>query len=313
MKPRITLVLCLVLTTACGKMQSQVTFDTPVEQPPPVTKLEDHSCEWDPVDYELNAHLLGFEMEDKKEGRFGFGLNFLRLFKINFNIKTGKMTFTMNLSKPQNSSGEILHSSGDGPFKASGYGFEFSFANISLGIDSEKNTPIKKMIVDGLTNALKDMKTQLAQLPSEWATHIQSIHDGNIVRIPVGSIAGVRQSDEFAIYNVQAEWSEEPCKSEFHGEYKSPTYPVAIGTVISVNETDAFLQLDKPEGVHVGSRVEISKLIGNNHPPLLKSIRIKDVDSSPVTLENDQVVDLLPYVSELIKPVVQKAGFYLHQ
>jgi len=313
MKPLITLALCLVLM-GCNKMQSQVSF-APVPAEDPVQKLKERACEWDPADYELRTHLLAFEMYKKNQLQFGFNLmnGFFKAFGLNIKIEKGQMTFRMDLSKPQDSKNELINAIGKGEFKSSDIGLSLDFSVIHAGFQTGKTTPLSNVVENGLMNTLDETKKQMAQLPLEWTTHISEIN-GTKARIPVGLLAGVRKGDEFAIYNVVSQWEGAPCQSHFYGEYKTSETPVAMGVVTDLNESVAFIELSKMnEPVDIGSRVEISKLVGKDRQPLLKSIRLTGVTSEPITLEDGTQVDMQPYVSEIIKPVVTKSGFYLRQ
>ena len=312
MKPLITLALCLVLV-GCNKMQSQVSFEpAPVEDP--AAKLKARSCEWDPADYELRTHLLAFEMTNKDNFSFGFNLlnQFLKAFQVSFKVNKGQMIFRMDLSKPQDSGNPILNAMGKAEYSKREIGFTIDFAAIQAGMNSQSAVPLTTLVERGLTNTLNETKNQLQQLPLEWATHVSEVKD-NKARIPVGLLAGLRKGDEFSIFNVEAQWDGEPCQSHYYGEYKTSPSPAATGIVTDINETTAFLELtDVKEDVGIGSRVEISKLQGGR-TTLLKSIRLIGVSSEPITLENGAKINLLPYVTEIIKPVVNKGGFYIRQ
>jgi len=312
MKPLITLALCLALV-GCNKMQSEVSFEpVPVEEV--IQKVEDHSCEWDPADYELRAHLLAFEMTSKDNDFFGFNLlnNFFKAFQIKFKVNKGQMTFRMDLSKPQDTENEIINVMSMAEYTKKEVGFTIDFNQIQVGMNHESALPLTKLVERGLTNTLKEAKTRLQELPLEWSTHVSEVN-GTKVRIPVGLLAGVRKGDEFSIYNVQAQWEGEPCKSHYFGEYKTSQEPVAVGTVTDINEVTAFLELSQiKEDVKIGSRVEISKLIGLRST-LQKSVRIVGVTSEPITLENGTKINFLPYVTEMIKPVLSKENFFIRQ
>ncbi len=307
----IVLALSLALM-GCNKLQSDVSFEKVPEDP--VAKLKQRSCEWDPADYELRAHLLAFEMTNNTDVSFGFNLisKFFEAFSIKFKVKKGQMTFRMDLTKPQDTKNIIKSTMAAGEYSKKEIGFTIDFGAIQTGLNTSSAIPLTTLVERGLTNTLNETKNELAQLPLEWATHVSEVQNG-VARIPVGLLAGVRKGDEFFIYNVEAQWDGTPCASNYYGEYKSPNYAVAIGTVVDLNETTAFLQIsEEKEEIGIGSRVEISKLTGNR-TTLQKSIRIVGVSAEPVTLDNGSKINLLPYVSEIIKPVVSKGGFYLRQ
>ena len=212
MRPLIPLVLCAALV-GCNKIQSNVSFD-PVPTEPVVQKVDDHSCEWDAADYELRTHLLAFEMTSRNEGSFGFNLlnKFFSAFKLKFKVDKGQMTFGMDLTKPQDSQNEIVNVMGMAEYSKKELGFTIDFGQIQAGLDHQSAVPVTTLVNRGLMNTLNEVKARLQALPLEWATHVSQVN-GSKVRIPVGLLAGVRKGDEFAIYNVEAQWDGTPCQS----------------------------------------------------------------------------------------------------
>jgi hypothetical protein len=313
MKPLIPVLVLSLVLTACNNIQSDVTFTPePIPVEDPLLKLKQRSCEWDPADYELRTHLLAFEMNNNKTS-FGFNIlnKFFKAFGFKFKVTKGSMIFRMDLFKPQDRETEILNVKGDAEYSKKELGFEIDFGAIQLGMDRQSATPITTLVERGLSNTLNNVSSQLSVLPLDWKTHV-SLVDEDRVRIPIGVLAGVRKGDQFSIFNVVAKWDGEPCKSHYGGEYKSPAAAIAVGTVTDVDESVAYLELSNVKAdVNIGARVEILKLIGEGRTTLKKSIRLVGVSSQPITLDNGSKIDLLPFVSEVIKPVLTQGSYYI--
>ncbi len=279
-------------------------------------------CELDYADYELDAHLIGFEMRDKNNINFGFNLlsGFLKALSIGFSSESGKMTMSMKLSETLRPLETITDVAGQGTFTKLDFSIGVdTLANINAGIGHSSSTPVGKLVEKTVMDSYKQTVAELATVETEWKTKVVKVLNPSELIIPVGSVAGLRKGDQFKIFNLDNVWSSTPCKSTLVFQRETTDAPIAKAQVVQLEKNAAIIRIyDVVEGapkVELGARVKIESLpvVKNDKKKirtLNRSIRIRNVASEKMILPGNQSVDLSMVVGEELGVLLNQYGFY---
>lgn len=279
-------------------------------------------CELDFADYELDAHLIGFEMRDKTGLNVGFNLlsGFLKALSVGFSAESGKMTMSMKLSETLRPQEIITDVAGQGTFTKLDFSIGVdTLANINAGISHSSSTPVGKLVEKTVMDSYKQTVAELATVETEWKTKVVKILNPSELIIPVGSVAGLRKGDQFKIFNLDNVWSSTPCKSDLVFQRETTDAPIAKAQVVQLEKNAAIIRIyDVVEGapkVELGARVKIEglPLVKNDKKKvrsLNRSVRVRGVASEDMILPGNQKVNLKLVVGEQLGVLLNKYGFY---
>lgn len=322
---RLVMFAMAVSLTACSEFQSPQTFTSVALKGVSDGENSDLSkpyCELDYADYELDAHMLGFEMRDKNNFSVGFNLltGFLKALSIGFSSESGKMTMSMKLSETLRPLETITDVAGEGTFTKTDFSIGVdTLANIGAGIGHSSATPVGKLVVKTLQDSYKQTIAELNKVETAWKTKVVKVLTPNEMIIPVGSMAGVRIGDQFKIFNIDNVWSGTACRSDLVFQRETTDAPIAKAQVVQIEKNAAIIRLyDVVEGapnVELGARVKIENLPLTKEDKkkartLNRSVRIRDVASEKMVLPGNVTVDLTTVVTENLGALLDQYGLY---
>jgi len=311
-----------LLATGCGPITASQSalIDTNNGE---LSKGDDRpACEVNEVEYLLDAKMVTFELTSSGGAHTGFNLltGFLQLLSVDFKAKSGNMTMAMDLYDPMTPKTQLVSVPGKGTFVSFGASVNLGFQNIGAGFDFYHQTPLAKLADQSLRNTFTHLHSEIARLQAPWSTEIVAIPDAQDVIVPVGSFAGLKKGDIFAVYNVDHVWSGEACNSRYLMAHKSPSAPVAYGEVIDLENNAAALRLldndsyPRLDGVKIrkGAKVQIEKLVGSSRV-LYRSLQIRNVVGAELSYEAGQKVDISPHLKDQIDSVAHEFGFMVYK
>jgi hypothetical protein len=319
MKALISLTLISMSLVACSKLQNQVDFagENKFEEPGSVgPEPAPVSCELNPAEYLLDARLVSFEFISKSEISFGFDLfkGWLKAFGVSFKAKSAQMTMVMDLYNPLRPQNAVANSKGIGKLNKTELNLDLDLGKAQGNIGYLYQTPIHLLTTKTLLDSIAHAKLQIDELKTPWFTRVQLVRN-DVAVVPVGSLSGLRVNDELSLYNTEQVWKGRPCESELVGEYNNPEAPVAIGRIIELNESFAFLKLSGDvHAVKPGAKVTALKLAKKDKKEvriLKRSAQIRTLAAGDVRLENGAKIDLVPFVKDLLKPALRESGFFI--
>ncbi|MEK6554302.1 MAG: hypothetical protein AABZ31_03600 [Bdellovibrionota bacterium] len=296
-------------------MQSQTAFN---DEDGSFKKIDPEKifCEVDPMDYDLKVRFIGFEMTSDSKVTFGFILGkFFKAFDIKFRLLTGQATLALDLAKTLNPGKDIVNVLGYGTFLESEVGIDVDMGDLDAGFEHYSKTPLSRLAGRALDDGLKNLNKDLKDSDVAWRSRITGFlgKDGDLVSMPAGLQAGVKEGDKFKIYNVTHDWADpsRPCASEHRGSPPTTSTPIAYGVVEDASTFYSYLKITKMQDVAIqlGARIEVEKLKGSGRK-LKRGVRLREVSTGAIAVEN-QTMNLIPYLEAQLKPKVRDSGFYL--
>lgn len=143
---------------ACAPMKPSIQFlDDLAKQG--VSKTDDRPlCEVDPIDYELNAHLLALEIVDQSDVSFGFNIltSFMKELGLSLKTKRGQFLMTMELVEPLKPNQPIVNVQSRA--KLSGIDFKGSidWGRLKAEAAYYYQTPLSTLTNKGVSHALRE-------------------------------------------------------------------------------------------------------------------------------------------------------------
>lgn len=321
MAKKISLTAIALLVSGCGQLSSKGAlleanngkFDKGDDRP---------ACEVNEVEYLLDAKMVAFEMTSSGGLRAGFNLltGFLQLISVDFKAKSGNMAMAMDLYDPMTPHTQLVSVPGKGTFVSFNASVNLGFQNIGAGFDFYHQTPIAKLADKSLRNTFANLNSEITRLQAPWSTEIVALPTPEDIIVPVGSFAGLKKGDIFAVYNVDHIWSGEPCNSRYLMAHKSPSRPVVYGEVVDLENNAAALRLldselyPRLDGVKLrkGAKVQVEKLVGSSRA-LYRSMQIRNVVGAELSYEAGQKVDISPHLKDQIDGVAHEYGFMVYK
>jgi len=280
------------------------------------------ACEIQNFEYVLDAKMVAFELTSSTGVHAGFDLltGFLKLLSFDFKAKSGSMTMAMALYNPVVPNTQLVGVRGKSTFESFGSSVNLGFQNVGAGFDFYQQTPLAKLAATSLKSSFENLAKELEKLQEPWSTEVVALPSADDVIVPVGSFAGLKKGDRFAIYNVQHEWKATPCKSQYLMAFKSPSAPLAYAEVVDLANNAAVLHLLEGESfprnskvkILKGARVEISQLTEPDRK-LYRSVAIRSVVGAQLSYESGQSVDMSPHLLDQIDSIAHKYGFMVYK
>lgn len=297
-----------ILTSACAKQTSTEEVTNGQEANPLFAPIinERATCEIQTPHYLVNTNIISLQMKDEGGITIGFDLGGSSKFMgFNFKIKRAQMTIAMEARDPLQSNAILASTRGVSDkveLKAS-FNIELGKIKISPGYYFE--TPLANLSFSSLKKGLQSLG-KLLQNESPWTANVLAVPTMDEIVINAGTLAGIREGDEFAVYNVEHIWMGEPCQSEYIMDRHTTDVPLAIYQATNQligNRTILKLASARTsdEIVHQGAKVYISKLVKNkkekNRDPLKKQVLAGTVSSLPIEFNgNDKI-----YLNEIFR------------
>ncbi len=318
----ISISIATILVVGCGQM-SKTRSALVAANNGTFTKGDDRpACEINEVEYLLDTKMVAFELTNSGGFHVGFNLlsGFLQLVSLEFKAKSGSMAMAMDLYDPMMLNKQLASVVGKGTFVSFGTSVNLGFQNIGAGFDFYHQTPLAKLAEKSLSDTFTNLNSEIVKLQAPWSTEVVAIPNDEEVVVPVGSFAGLKVGDIFAIYNVDHIWSGEACTSRYLMAHKSPDRPVAYGEVTDLENNAAVLRLLENETYHrydgvflrKGSKVQVEKLVGSSRN-LYRTMQIRNVIGAELSYEGGNTVDISPHLKDQIDGVAHKFGFMVYK
>lgn len=279
------------------------------------------ACEIQEAEYQLDTKMVGFEMNNSAGVRAGFNAltGFVNLLSVDFKAKSGSMELNMSLSSPIAPQYQLVDALGKGTFWSVGAGLDLGLNQVGGGFNFYHQTSLAKLAEKSLTDTFKNLDRELQPLQDEWSTQVVAIPTSEDVIIPVGSFAGIKKGDLFAIYNVDNVWQGEPCQSKFLMARKNPAEPVAYGEVTDIVKNAAALRLLNDDAhprrfdarILKGAKVEVFKLTDNKRT-LYRNLQIRSVIGAELNYIDGSKVDIGPKIRDQIDAIARRFGFMMY-
>lgn len=276
-------------------------------------------CEVDTVDYELDTHLIAFEMVDKTSVGFGFNLlsGFAKSIGLNFKMDRAQMIVSMHLSESLRPTDTIADITGRGKSTKTDVGASIDFAKFGVDVGYFYQTPLSKLTKETVQDSFRNLKQEMSSIETPWRTRAVYMYPvaGQMI-VPVGTVAGLRLGDQLQVYNVEYVWTGTPCESDLLFERKKSTAPVAIVQVVQLEKNAALVNIiDKgsDEPIDLGALVEVFNLPlakGEKSRELARAVRLRSFESEKLALDTGSSIDLGVYIEEQTRVQMSSFGYY---
>lgn len=311
----LTLTLIAFATMACAPMNSHEALPKDSESDNLSQKL---SCEIQPTNYALNTHVLSYELMDKFGASFGFDImsGFFRAIGVSLSLKRARMALTMELVDPIDPSVPLVNARGQADKKQFAGDLNVDMVQAGASLSYYYTTPLSELSKEGLNNGLKDLSKKLALVETTWSSSVIAHPRDNEFVLSVGTIAGLKEKDQFKIFNIEHLWAGQPCNSQYLMSRKSSDDPLAIVEVLEVASNVSLVRVisGDPKDIKLGARAEIHKLVKTGKTrTLLRAISINEIKSEKLMIDNHTEIDLVKLMIEEIKPAVRNFNFYIRE
>lgn len=193
---------------------------------------------------------------------------------LSFDFKRYELAMTLKVMDPLIRNHNIAASS------QQSYGSEFSanaqvnFSGFNLGPQFYYNSPLRKVVEDGMMSSIKDMKKQWDAAHPWYAMVMRNCDKSIYINAGNTTDAGLKEGDIVKVQNVKYRWQGDVCSSVLMGTTVNSEV-VAYAKVTSVGDTMSIATIidNDPENypysleqvIKPGSRVYIHKMVA---PPV---------------------------------------------
>lgn len=319
---KIALCGLLAFAVGCDGFQSATQFDhlSAVSEGIKMGVSDKPYCEVDLVDYELDTHLLAFEITDKNNIGFGFNIasGFINAIGLNVSTEKGKMMAAMHLREALRPIETIVDVTGIGESSSTDFNIKLDAARLSADLGYFRQTPLYKLTEKTIAGTLKNLKAELSTIETDWSTRVVHIYPTTAeLIIPAGSVAGIRVGDKFKIFNVDYTWEADPCTSALLFRRKQTAQPLAILQVTQLEKNASLLSVVErfsDENIEEGAIVEVSSLPfagkEKSRSPLARAVRLSSFKSEKLSIADGKSVDLSLFLEEQTSVLLNSYGFY---
>jgi hypothetical protein len=219
----------------------------------------------------------------------------------------------MGLFDPLKPEHELMNVLGKSRLWGLDFKFDIGYQQIGIDFHHYSKTPLAKLSAKGLEDSLENLTEEIKTLQDAWSTNVVALPNDRQLVVPVGSFTGLKVGDQFAIYNTEHVWAGEPCASEHLIARKTTAEPLTIGQVTQVQNNAALLNINYTDSTPIlsGALVEVHKLTDAKRK-LFRSLKINQVAGAELQFENNQRVDIGPYLNDQIRAVAAKYGFTIY-
>lgn len=189
--------------------QMKVWFPEMKTQEVPLSK--DSSCLISRPQHFVAGKINALEAYSGASLQFGFNSALVQLpLSANFNLDKMRMDLSFHAFDPWTQ--QVISSVNSEAFKKDyKVGFGIDLGIIHIGPEFYRVTGMAEVTLKGLQNAVTDLATKLLSTPGQdWSTRVMYSRD-NYVVILGGAELGIKNGDQFKIYNEVHSWLGEPC------------------------------------------------------------------------------------------------------
>lgn len=222
-------------------------------------------CEIDPPQFDMLGQVLGYEFDNSWGLTLGYqpgAANPLLPIPLGISsslyVKKARMWLTMSGVDPfsRTIDTSTLSSSLQNEIKVNGL---IDFRGIAFNADYYYKTPLGQLSNTIIQSAVASVGAQ-SDNKFSWHGTILSV-EGSVIAINAGENAGIKEGDEFKVYNVKHKWSGEACNSRYLGALPTKD-PVAYVRVFARDSNMAYAEAFSQTGeILPGGRVDISNLV----------------------------------------------------
>ena len=221
------------------------------------------------------GHILDFTL--KNSGGLSLKLaNVPFLPGASFTFKSYELALEMHVMHPLEAGGiaagdrKIIATTSTQAFAHDfGVNLQLNFSGFELGPSYYYNSPLRKVLDQGLTDAVKDLKTQWNKQEGWYAMVLRNCDKYIYINAGNASDAGLVKGDIVKIQNVDYRWSGDACDSQLMGSADYLGGPVAYARIESVGdnmsaaviiEKDPAYPYSTEQVIKPGARVYMEKL-----------------------------------------------------
>ncbi|MBL7542644.1 MAG: hypothetical protein JNL11_02460 [Bdellovibrionaceae bacterium] len=294
-----------------------------IKQVVPLEKVRP-SCEAVEIDYQFEAQVISFDVVSKNDTHFGFslipGLEWFKSFDSKFRLKKSVLSVSTGMAeflRPTEPFGQAFDSSEQ---KESFWGTDIDLNKIVFGHSSFSATPFYKVMLDALRKSFTKTASEVRDIESPWNTIVVSKTNETDILIPAGKNAGLQVGDEFEIYNVEHQWVEEPCKSNYRMAKLTTDEPILIAKINDSKDlTPNASRLIITKRI-LDNKIELGAFVYTHQfkpaRKLKRSIAIKEIKPfkinwQPEGANQNKELDITVFLNAAINSLANEMGFYI--
>jgi hypothetical protein len=279
--------------------------------------LDKPACEVDFADYEIDSHLLAFEIYTGGNISIGYNLlsGFLKAIGLNFSMKSGKMIMSMHAEETLRPNASLADVMGEANSVETNLSLNINALQLGGEIGYFYKTPLAKLTEKTIKSAMGNLRNDLSKIETAWRSKIVWQNGGYEFIIPAGKVAGIRVGDQFAIYDIDYIWMDKPCESELLFARKTTDNPLKVLEVVQLEKHSALMRVKQSftdEEISIGAIVEPFLLPAAKKETrvLARAARIKEVKSEKFKVEGAPDIDIALYLREQLESLLNEFNMY---
>lgn len=225
------------------------------------------ACLIDMPQARIEGDILDFQLTSG--GGISVGLGSIKFLKaLDFSFEKYQLDVTLRAKHPLEIGDHYFSTTLQKSFgKKMSVGATIDFGAISLGPKYYFQSPLSKVVDEGLTMAVTDLRNNWSKDDPWYAMVLRSCDKYLYINGGMGNDAGLKVGDIVAVKNVTYFWYGESCKSKLKGEMSLK--PVAYAKIISVGRNISAAEIIErdpnyphlPDRIYPGSRVYLEKMV----------------------------------------------------
>lgn len=237
---------------------------------------QDSSCLITRPQHFISGKINALEAYSGNAVQFGFSESFVKL-PLSVNFKMDKMRMDLSFKAFDPWTQQIVSAVNDEAFKkdyAASFGVDVGWFHI--GPSFYRNTGLSEVTLAGLKSGIEKLAKNLLEKPNEeWSSRIMYARD-NYVLILGGAELGIKNGDQFKIYNQVHNWVGSPCgdSSVLNGstivsDMQDP-WIVVVEDAGNLMSKARVLNPKENSSINLGALVKLDQFVQPPPPPVKK-------------------------------------------
>lgn len=215
----------------------------------------------------ITGSILNFQLTNSAGASISL-TDFAVLPSLSFDFKSYEMSMTMQVVDPMIRSHYIATTSKESYQTELNASATLNLGGFALGPRYYYNSPLRKVVDDGITQSINDLKTQWDKALPWYGMVLRNCDKQIYINAGNSSDAGLMKGDIVKIHNVRYRWEDQVCASRLMGSTINEE-PVAYARVTSVGDTislatvidnDPSMPYSTEQLIKPGSRVYMHKM-----------------------------------------------------
>lgn len=308
-----TLSLCACAPT--GFSANPTTTSNKVDADPPVARAA--SCTPVVSDYDLNVTVFSFGLSGDavKAGYNGPIAGPVTKLGVGFDVSSGTLALQADYQSPGDSGPSSLQTVNVSSPSGWGFSVDVGIANIGYSTTSDAAKAMLGLTQLSVDKLLKNAGKTLGADLRPWQTRVTEVLTPKLIRVPVGSFAGIQPGDEFAIYKYHGSDMDNSGACIENGYTDEAPFAVITPTSNGIHgDTTVMVIAGAAQAeILINDVVMIRKLATtgkSQRASLKKSIRFILHEPNHLVLDNAAMIDISSYLNYEIKGSLYKTGFW---